>query len=42
MLYDPYIPNCIVTQFPTEEMVAPFAQMPYSLMVETFPGVEGS
>lgn len=42
ILYDSYIPDCIVTQLQTEEMVAPFPRMLYSLMVKTFPGVERS
>lgn len=41
ILCDSYIPDRIMTQFHTEEIVTTFPRMPCSLMVKTFLGLQG-
>lgn len=41
ILCDFYISGCKMIQFHAEGMVTTFPRMPYSLMVKTFPGVQG-
>jgi len=42
ILYDFYIPDCIVIQLQIKEKVAPFPRMPKSLIVKIFSSIERS